>query len=53
LCTVDFNYKGLHNELDKERKILPLFCKKGTTHKISVLQEKQGGGTVVHVTDAL
>jgi hypothetical protein len=43
----------LHNELDEDRKTLPVFCKNGTTHKISVLQEKQEGGTIVRMTVAL
>jgi len=31
---------------------LPLFCKKGTTHKIPVLQKKNWS-SILHVTDAL
>jgi hypothetical protein len=31
----------------------PYFCKNGTTHKISVLQEKQGGGSVLRMKNAL
>jgi hypothetical protein len=30
-----------------------LFCKKRTTHKISVLQQKLEGGTVLQTTNAL
>jgi hypothetical protein len=33
--------------------IFPLFCKKGTTHKISILQEKQESGSVLHMANAL
>ena len=29
----------------------PLFCKKGTTHTISILEQKQEGGSVLHTTD--
>jgi hypothetical protein len=32
---------------------LPLFCKKGTTHIISILQENQDGGSVLHTVKAL
>jgi hypothetical protein len=32
--------------------ISPLFFKKGTNHKISILQEKQEGRSVLHVTNA-
>jgi hypothetical protein len=32
--------------------ILPLFCKKGTTHKISTLQAKQEGHSILHMTNA-
>jgi hypothetical protein len=31
----------------------PLFCKKGTTHNISILQDKQDVVFVLHVTNAL
>jgi hypothetical protein len=31
----------------------PLFCKKGVTHKISVLQEKQESTTVLRMANAL
>jgi hypothetical protein len=31
--------------------VSPLFCKKMTTHEISVLQERQEGGCVSHMTD--
>ena len=31
----------------------PLFCKKGTIHKISILQEKQEGGSVLRMSNAL
>ena len=30
---------------------MPPFINKGTTHKLSVLQEKQGGGSVLHMTN--
>jgi len=30
-----------------------LFCIKGTTNKTSVLQDKQEGGSVLHMTDTL
>lgn len=33
--------------------ISSLFCKKWTVHKISVLQEKQEGGFILYVTNAL
>jgi hypothetical protein len=33
--------------------ISPLFCKKGAPHKITILQEKQEGGSVLHMTNAL
>jgi hypothetical protein len=32
---------------------MALFFKKGITHKISVLEEKQEGGSVLHMTNAL
>jgi hypothetical protein len=31
----------------------PYFVKRGTTHKISVLQEKQDGSSILHMTNAL
>jgi hypothetical protein len=31
----------------------PYFCKKGTTHKISIVQQKQEGGSILHMTGAL
>jgi len=33
--------------------ISPLFCKKETVHKISILQQKQEGSTGLRITDAL
>jgi hypothetical protein len=33
--------------------ISPLFCKKGTTHKISILQDKQEGGSILDMTNRL
>jgi hypothetical protein len=33
--------------------ISPLFCKKGTTNKISILQEKEEGGSDLHMTNTL
>jgi len=29
----------------------PLVCKKGTTHKITILEQKQEGGSALHTTD--
>ena len=31
----------------KYKNISPLFCKKGTIYKISILQKKQAGGSVL------
>lgn len=41
----------MHNELDEDRKILPLFCKKWSAYRISVLQKKHEGGTIVYMTN--
>ena len=33
--------------------ISPLLCKKRTTHKIPILQQKQEGSSVLHTTNAV
>jgi hypothetical protein len=37
--------------LNRQTEISPLFCKKAKTHKISILQEKQESGSLLHMTN--
>ena len=36
----------------RNHTLLP-FCKKGTTHKMSIPQHKQEGGSVLHMTNVM